>query len=33
MQVHYNLMHAMHGMRMDDRSRTVLRIMPAVGSN
>ena len=32
MQVHYNLMHPMHGMRMDDRSRAVLRIVPAAGS-
>jgi len=32
MQVHYNLMHPMHGMRMDDRSRAVLKVVPAAGS-
>jgi mono/diheme cytochrome c family protein len=32
MQVHYNLMHPMQGMRMDDRSRAVLKVVPAAGS-
>ena len=33
MQVHYNLMHPMKGMRMDDRSKAVLKIVPAAGSS
>ena len=32
MQVHYNLMHPMKGMRMDDRSQAVLKVVPAAGS-
>jgi mono/diheme cytochrome c family protein len=32
MQVHYNLMNSMQGMRMDDRSRAVLKVVPAAGS-
>jgi Copper type II ascorbate-dependent monooxygenase, C-terminal domain len=33
MQVHYNLMHPMKGMRMDDRSKAVLEVVPAAGSS
>jgi hypothetical protein len=32
MQVHYNLMHDMPGMRMPDRSKVVLKTVPAAGS-
>jgi mono/diheme cytochrome c family protein len=32
MQVHYNLMHDMPGMKMPDRSKAVLKVVPAAGS-
>jgi mono/diheme cytochrome c family protein len=33
MQVHYNLMHDMPGMTMPDRSKAVLKVVPAAGSS